>query len=69
MDRLIDLQDSRLLALEQEFEMELSTLQKVLVCVIILSLINPFQSVLCSVTAPDTYDVRGSLVIFVLASS
>ncbi|CAM9504932.1 unnamed protein product [Laminaria digitata] len=28
MDRLIDLQDSRLLALEQEFEMELSTLQK-----------------------------------------
>lgn len=29
MDRLIDLQDSRLLALEQEFEMELSTLQKV----------------------------------------
>eukprot|EP00904_Undaria_pinnatifida_P001782 jgi/Undpi1/11604/HiC_scaffold_30.g13899.m1 len=28
MDKLIDLQDSRLLALEQEFEMELSTLQK-----------------------------------------
>lgn len=30
MDRLIDLQDSRLLALEQEFEMELKTLQQVL---------------------------------------
>lgn len=29
MDQLIDLQDSRLLALEQEFEVELKTLQKV----------------------------------------
>ncbi len=29
MDQLIDLQDSRLLALEQEFEVELQTLQKV----------------------------------------
>lgn len=29
MDRLIDLQDSRLLALEQEFEVELKTLQQV----------------------------------------
>lgn len=29
MDHLIDLQDSRLLALEQEFEVELQTLQKV----------------------------------------
>lgn len=28
MDQLIDLQDSRLLALEQEFEVELKTLQK-----------------------------------------
>lgn len=28
MDQLIDLQDSRLLALEQEFEVELQTLQK-----------------------------------------
>lgn len=30
MDRLIDLQDSRMLALEQEFEVELKTLQQVL---------------------------------------
>lgn len=29
MDRLIDLQDARLLALEQEFEVELKTLQRV----------------------------------------
>lgn len=34
MDKLIDLQDSRLLALEQEFEMELSTLQKVCTCIL-----------------------------------
>lgn len=32
MDQLIDLQDSRLLTLEQEFEVELQTLQKVRCC-------------------------------------
>lgn len=40
MDRLIDLQDSRLLALEQEFEMELSTLQKVCVCILRLTFLT-----------------------------